>query len=134
MTDVEQRRVVPVSMVMTVCFSIMAVLQVAVIAGGLELKSATVQKVAPWAYEPFLRLVGEHPDQLRYVVKEGEGGSTSTSSGINTIAGFSPDELEINLENTTAMPSTNVLLEPSIPTVEPEPEEKPDPDSDIPVG
>lgn len=132
MTDVEQRRVVPVSMVMTTLFSILGVLQISVIAGGLEVKSATVQKVAPWAYEPFLKLVGEHPDQLRYKVKQSEEDAESSNSGITTIAGFAPGELGIELENAIDLPGTNILLEPSVPV--PEPEEKPEPDSDIPVG
>ena len=32
--------------------------------GGLELKSATVARYAPWGYDFFLRLVGEDPDSL----------------------------------------------------------------------
>jgi len=48
-------------------FTFLAVLvlvlcEAVMISGALELKAQTVAKYAPWAYEPFLRLVGEHPE------------------------------------------------------------------------
>ena len=31
------------------------------LAGVLDLNASTVEHYAPWAYEPFLRIIGEHP-------------------------------------------------------------------------
>jgi len=62
MSKKESRRRVPVSAIAIAVFVLLVVFEVLVIGGALEIKSSTVARIAPWAYEPFLRLVGEHPE------------------------------------------------------------------------
>jgi hypothetical protein len=132
MKDVEQRRFVPISITVITCIALLGVLQLFVVTGGLEIKSSWVQQKMPWAYEPYLRLVGEHPDaiasrlEMDQATKEQE-----SSSGIGAIAGFAPEDLGVSLDNTTEMPTNGVIVEPSSP-VQDAPEE--DPADAVPVG
>jgi len=56
MSKKESRRRVPVSAIAIAVFVLLVVFEVLVIGGALEIKSSTVARIAPWAYEPFLRL------------------------------------------------------------------------------
>jgi len=137
MKQVEQRRIVPMSYLTIIFFMIFGILQVVVIAGVLEIKSSTVKRIAPWAYEPFLRFMGEHPDS-RPRLDTGKKKKKKSSSGIAQVAGFTPDQLDISLDAATGMLQTNTVIDVTIPTPEQpeielsEPEE--DPEGDVPVG
>ena len=72
MKNKESRRIVPVSAFVLVLLVILVVCEALVIGGSLEVKASSIAKVAPWAYEPFLRLVGEHPDSPRYHENDGK--------------------------------------------------------------
>jgi hypothetical protein len=62
MAKLETRRINPIAHVTLVAVIVVIVFEVLVIFGVFELKAQTVAKYAPWAYEPFLQLVGEHPE------------------------------------------------------------------------
>lgn len=96
------RRINPVGQVTFIAVVVLIVFEVLIVCGAFELQPQTVEKHAPWAYEPFLRLIGEHPD--------------STPSWV-PVALVEPDSNLTGLES-LAIPlllSTNVILEASIP-------------------
>jgi hypothetical protein len=109
MSNKESRRIVPVSAFAIAAFAVLVVFEVLVIGGVLELKASTVARIAPWAYEPFLRLVGEHPESamLRETNRSREETRTNKASGISSVAGFNPDALtlELDAEAATGEPS-----------------------------
>ncbi len=105
-----------------------------VISGAVETKASTIAKVAPWAYEPFLKLVGEHPDSYR---KRGDVDSRRDTqpeaSAIDMVTGLSAESLlvETNVvpDIQESMDTTNTPAEPSAtPLSDPEPEKV------VPVG
>ena len=98
MNKKESRRIVPLSVVAIAAFAVLIVCQVLVIGGVFELKASTVARIAPWAYEPFLRLVGEHPESQTLKDSAGEqaGQGTDALSGMASIAGLDPDGVSID--------------------------------------
>jgi len=76
---------------------------VLVIAGALEIKSSTVARIAPWAYEPFLKLVGEHPesDTMKESVQDRTAQGGAVPSGMAAVAGFNSEDLTIDLDTQT---------------------------------
>jgi len=110
-----------------------------VITGGVEIKASTVKRVAPFAYEPFLKLMGEHPSMIssRMAAKKNVSAEPESDSGVATIAGFRPEELSVKIDGVDS-----AVLEPVVPVKEKTPVEKPEPppqekqkiDEDVPVG
>jgi len=100
MSKKESRRRVPVSAIAIAVFVLLVVFEVLVIGGALEIKSSTVARIAPWAYEPFLRLVGEHPesDTMKESAQDRTAQGGDTPSGMAAVAGFNPDGLIIDLD------------------------------------
>ncbi len=103
----ETRRVNPIAQITFFAVAILVVFEALVIGGVLELKAQTVTKYAPWAREPFQRLVGGHPELAPRREPE------PVESTVAGIAGFAvlpvPEET-----NDTAL-TTNVVLEPTVP-------------------
>ena len=100
MSKKESRRIVPLSAVAIAAFIMLVVFEVLIIGGVVGVKASAVARIAPWAYEPFLRLVGEHPESA--TSKESAGNQkedeTNRSSGLASVAGFNPDALVIELD------------------------------------
>jgi len=89
------------------------VFEVAVMCGVLELRAQTVAKYAPWAYEPFLRLIGEHPEsspRWAEVEQEKKSAEPQTVNPVG-VAGLVPEEPETNRVESAAP----VVIEPSVP-------------------
>ena len=99
MSKKESRRIVPVSAVAIAAVALLVVFEGLVIGGVFEVKASMVARIAPWAYEPFLRLVGEHPESKTR--NESVGGEKADEagapSGMASVAGFNPDGLVIDL-------------------------------------
>jgi len=124
----EARRIVPAAYLATGVVGVLFVLELVVLSGALELNPATVADFAPWAYDPFLKLIGEHPSQFT------EAQSVSTNSVV-TVAGFDPETLSITLDAAEGITGTNVVIEPTVPLYEEELEDEPlDPEDVVPVG
>ena len=71
MNKQETRRRNPIGKITLVLVVLVIGLEALVIFGVFELKAQTVAKYAPWAYEPILRLVGEHPESTpRWIAVE----------------------------------------------------------------
>ncbi len=96
----ESRRRVPVSVVAMAAIALLFVLEGLVIGGAFGVKAATVARIAPWAYEPFLRLVGEHPESaaLKESIGDQKEDEARSPSGMASVAGFNADELVIDLD------------------------------------
>lgn len=136
MKNVQEHRVVPVAMVMTIIMSCIGLFEVVVVAGGLEIKSSTIKRIAPWAYAPFLRMVGEHPEQFKGTEADTKPKMSSSIAGLAKVAGFSADELDITLEGTEPV-NLETILEPTVPVpeiIEPTEVEPIDPADVEPVG
>jgi hypothetical protein len=58
---IEKRRTSPLVMITFLTLGVVFVAEVLLIFGVLQMKASTVRRYCPRAYEPFLRLVGEHP-------------------------------------------------------------------------
>ena len=102
----ETRRINPIAHITTVVVVILIAFEVLIILGVFELKAQTVEKYAPWAHEPFLRWVGEHPDSIpRWVVEEPE------EPALDPIAAMLATPTN---ETSTA---TNLMLKPIVPVV-----------------
>ena len=119
----ETRRINPIAHIAMVAVVILVVFEVLVIVGALELKAQTVAKYAPWAYEPFLRLVGEHPESApRWVSVEEPEESEAIESTIVGVTGLDPSAIPVLIETNELVLSTNLVLEATVPLeVEPEP-------------
>jgi len=121
MSKIKSRRIVPVSAVAMAAFALLVVFEALVIGGALEVKASVVAKLAPWAYEPFLKLVGEHPDSIPR--KHAVDGTEETTSSADVLAGFGIDALN---DQAALFPSTNA------PGQEPAPEMLPTPETEEP--
>lgn len=113
MKDLETRRIVPMSVLAIVVFIVLGVFELLIIGGVLELNAATVKRVAPWAYEPFLKLVGEHPDlNMEAAAPQEEGkGRSGEISAIGSVAGFGTEEISVGVDTNFTKP-VDVPLEP----------------------
>lgn len=110
------RRTNPISHVAALAVTTLLVCEVLIMVGGLELKAQTVAKYAPWAYEPFLKLVGEHPGSApRWAAVEKADESVASPSTVSGMGGLTPGEMLLPIEINEPELSTNIVLEPSIP-------------------
>lgn len=98
MKNHDTRRKVLVSKIAAFVMVITFVLEGMIIFGALQVDSATIARVAPRAYEPFLKLVGEHPSSQSHPVTE-DTGSKDTST-MDVMSGFTADTL---LEDTNEL-------------------------------
>jgi hypothetical protein len=62
MAERETRRINPIARLTILVLVVLFAFEAFVIFNGVEISAQTIQKYAPWAYEPFLKAVGEHPD------------------------------------------------------------------------
>ncbi|MCK4564141.1 MAG: hypothetical protein KAU94_05675 [Verrucomicrobia bacterium] len=123
MAKLETRRINPIAHVTLVVVVIVIVFEVLVIFGLFELKAQTVAKYVPWAYEPFLKLVGEHPESIpRWAtVEEPEEAGPTEAVGAN-MTGLEPSAIPLLVPTNEAALGSNVVLEASVPLeTEPEP-------------
>jgi len=92
------------------------IFEAAVIVGIFELKAQTVAKYAPWAYEPYLRLIGEHPDSTpRWVMVEEAEEEPAEEIAIENMTGLEPSAIPVLIETNEAVLATNLILEASVP-------------------
>jgi hypothetical protein len=116
MSKPESRRVNPIGHIALIAVLGLLVFQLFAIVGVLELKAGTVAKYAPWAYEPFLRLVGEHPEsQPRWASVEQVDELPATSPDIVELTGLEASAIPVLIETNAAALSTNTILEATIP-------------------
>jgi hypothetical protein len=103
MSKKESRRIVPLSAVAIVAFVMLVVFEVLIIGGVFGVKASTVARIAPWAYEPFLKLVGEHPESesLQESVRGRKEAGADAPSGMASVAGLNSDKLIIDLDAQT---------------------------------
>ena len=89
------RRIVPIALFVKVLFGVLILIEALLISGVSQLRASTVARVAPWATEPFLKLVGEHPDSpgFRQRQEEQQASAADSQSTMEIIAGFDPDAL-----------------------------------------
>ena len=122
----ETRRRNPIGHITLVLVVLLIGFEILVISGMFELKAQTVAKYAPWAYEPFLRLVGEHPESTpRWISVEETDVAESVELDVANITGLEPSAIPMLIETNEAVLATNLILEATVP-VEVEPEPLPD--------
>ncbi|MCF7864501.1 MAG: hypothetical protein K9L89_06915 [Kiritimatiellales bacterium] len=145
MGKINTRRINPVSHVAALAVTMLVVFEVLVMAGVLELKAQTVAKYAPWAYEPFLKLIGEHPDSAsRWAAAVEESDAGKEKDAVAYVAGIAPSALPILIETNSVVPqTTNAVPELSVPPEEavtnlppvaPVNAPQPGPEDIVPVG
>ncbi|MBN2163432.1 MAG: hypothetical protein JXR25_00980 [Pontiellaceae bacterium] len=84
-------RVVPISVIAIALLAMLILCEILIMGGFLEVRASTVARIAPWATESFLKLVGDHPDspwRIRKNAPDAPGPST-----MDVIAGFDPNAL-----------------------------------------
>ena len=118
MSKKESRRRVPVSAVTMAAVVLLVFLEILVIGGVFSVKASTVARIAPWAYEPFLKLVGEHPDSERWKARSRNEQEVAASSGMASVAGLNTEGVIIELA-TTANQSGEVTPEAQLPAANP---------------
>lgn len=119
----ETRRINPIAHITLVLVLLLIVLEALVIFGAFELKAQTVAKYAPWAYEPFLRLVGEHPESTPHwaSVEEPEEEDAIEATVVG-VTGLEPSTIPVLIETNETVLATNLILEATVPMeVESEP-------------
>lgn len=141
----ETRRINPIAQITLTAVLVLVLFELLIIFGAMQLEARTVAKIAPWAYEPFLKLVGEHPESTpRWAVVEETDESAAADSPVAGVAGLQPMAIPVLTETnapaeTNAPPDTDTGNEtPSVPEAEPTaaPDKKPSqkPDEAVPVG
>lgn len=120
----ETRRINPIARVTFVAVMVLFVFEALVIFGLFELKAQTVAKYAPWAYEPFLHLVGEHLESAprRVAVEEAEELVTE------------PSALPVLTMTNETSAVTNGMIELVVPVVVPTNTPPTKPKEIVPVG
>ena len=145
-----EKRVVRITVVASLIFAALLIFELFIIGGGLDVNASVVRKHAPWAYEPFLKLVGEHPDQFSLwgiSSRDAEAGAAEAPDPLTSIAGINPDQLSVTLEavegTNTVVERTNTVVHPAepdatspvlVPVVSPTDESDDSADEEIPVG
>lgn len=89
----------------TAAFVLLTVFEVLVLTDAIEVKASTVAKIAPWAYEPFLRFVGELPGTPPHATPS-RGTAKKESTAMELMTGLSPKALTLDVE-TNVVPETN---------------------------
>ncbi|MBN2704791.1 MAG: hypothetical protein JXR23_11340 [Pontiellaceae bacterium] len=84
MKNGETRRIVPESIAAWAAMAILFSFELSVLLGGLEIKGADVERVAPWAYSLYSRLVGEHPDQVLNRIKRDDFNEEAAIKAVKT--------------------------------------------------
>jgi hypothetical protein len=116
MAKLETRRVNPLAHITLVAVIILIIFEVLVMGGVLELKSQAVAKYAPWAYEPFLKLAGEHPDSApRWAVVEEVDESDPVVLPEVNVTGLEPSAIPLLVSTNEASIASHVVLEASVP-------------------
>lgn len=131
MKDVESRRKVPAAVIAMICVSVIGLLQLLLVTGAYQVDSGTVRKIAPFLYNPFRKMMGEHPSTRPQTA---ESQASSRDLEIETVTGIKPEDLSIEIKTEGSVPAIEAPEEGKtiIPVSEPE---KPAPlDSDEPVG
>ncbi len=119
----ETRRLNPVAHITLAAVVVLVVFEALVIFGALELRAQTVAKYAPWAYEPFLKLVGEHPESTPHwaTIEEPEE-DKGVESTVASVTGLEPSAIPVLIETNESVLFTNLILEATVPLeVEPDP-------------
>ena len=112
----ETRRINPIAHLTWIVVLLLLIFQALVIAGVTELKAHTVAKYAPWAYESFLRLVGEHPDSSpRWATVEEAAAPPAEDHDVISYTGLAPSAVPVLIETNDVVLSTNILLEATTP-------------------
>jgi len=119
----ETRRINPIAHITAAAVVVLVVFEFLIIFGVFELKAQTVAKYAPWAYEPFLRLVGEHPESApRWAAVEEPEEKKAVDMTVVGVTGLEPSAIPVLIETNEAVLATNLILEATVPMeVEPEP-------------
>ncbi len=119
----ETRRINPIAHITFIAVAVLVVFECLVIFGAFELKAQTVAKYAPWAYEPFLRLVGEHPESTpRWASVEEPEEKDAIEATVVGVTGLEPSTIPILIETNETVLATNLILEATVPMeVESEP-------------
>ena len=119
----ETRRINPIAHITLVLVLLLIVFEALVIFGVFELKAQTVAKHAPWAYEPFLKLVGEHPESApRWASIEEPEEKQAVKATMVGVTGLEPSAIPVLVETNEATLATNLILEATVPLeTEPEP-------------
>lgn len=120
----ETRRINPIARVTFVAVMVLFVFEALVISGLFELKAQTVAKYAPWAYEPFLHLVGEHLESTPRWVAVEEAEELATEP-------LALPELAMTNETSAV---TNGMINPVVPVVVPTNTPPTKPEEIVPVG
>jgi hypothetical protein len=116
MSKLESRRTNPVGYIAFIAVLILLIFQLFAMVGVLELKAGTVAKYAPWAYEPFLRLVGEHPESKpRWASVEEVDATPATHPDIVDLTGLESSVIPVLIATNVTVRSTNTILEATIP-------------------
>jgi hypothetical protein len=137
MKEINPKRIVPVSTITIVLFSLLGISELFVLFGGLEVKASSIKRFAPWLHGPYTRMVGEHPATRPYWVDqpmENQNGEAEATAA--TVGGFRPDELDVQLEAAKQTEPEIKIEEPSavIPVSIPTEQKEEPVDEDIPVG
>ena len=119
----EKRRINPIAQITLTAVVVLVIFEFLVIFGALELKAQTVAKYAPWAYEPFLRLVGEHPESTpRWASVEEPEEEDAIEATVAGVTGLEPSAIPVLIETNETVLATNLILEATVPMeVESEP-------------
>ncbi len=119
----EKRRLNPIGHITLVLVVLLIFFEALVIFGVFELKAQTVAKYAPWAYEPFLRLIGEHPESTpRWATVEEPEEEEPVELAVASVTGLEPSVIPVLIETNDAVLATNLVLEATVPLdIEPEP-------------
>jgi hypothetical protein len=126
MSDKAAKRIVPLSLLTAVIFSVLGILEVLIVFGVLEIKAESVRKVMPAAYMPFIKLVGEHTEtRPAWAVSDADVLEEEAGSGsaMADAAGMA-----VTVDTNTVQ---KILLEPTTPANETEPA---GPNEGAPVG
>lgn len=116
----ETRRINPIATLTTAVVIVLVAVEAFIILGVFELKAQTVATYAPWAHEPFLRWVGEHPDSVaRWGVEETKKPA------------LDPIEAMLATPTNEMNTATNLMLNPLVPVTNAPPAK---PETFIPVG
>lgn len=123
MDKLDTRRVNPISHFATLAVLLLIIFEVSIICGALELKAQTIAKYAPWAYEPFLKLVGEHPESApRWATVDEPEESESSESVVSSVTGMEASTIPVLMGSNGIAMASNVVLEATVPLeITPEP-------------